>query len=282
MKRSLTRRDFLKVVGAGAAGAALLGGPACGSDSGGRPELNVILVIIDSLRKDHVGAYGNDWIRTPNLDALSKESLRFSQAYPDSLPTICARRAIHTGFRTFPFKDRLRAQKSAPVRGWLPIPEEQPTLAEILKGYGYLTLLVTDTYHQLLPPMNFHRGFEAFHFFRGQENDAFMDPSSISKEHLKPYLPIQPGEIRQYLANTQKRNTEEDWFAPKVFLKAKEFLRVATKEDDRPFFMVVDCYDPHEPWDAPKKYVSLYDPDGYEGLEPFNPRYGEDSYLTKR
>jgi hypothetical protein len=38
--------------------------------------LNVALVIIDSLRRDHVGAYGNGWIKTPNLDALAKEPKR--------------------------------------------------------------------------------------------------------------------------------------------------------------------------------------------------------------
>jgi hypothetical protein len=64
---------------------------------GGEAGTNVVLVIIDSLRRDHVGAYGNDWIKTPNLDALAKESLRFTRPYPESIPTLCARRAIHTG-----------------------------------------------------------------------------------------------------------------------------------------------------------------------------------------
>ncbi|HET6885425.1 MAG TPA: twin-arginine translocation signal domain-containing protein, partial [Rubrobacteraceae bacterium] len=68
MSRALTRRDFLKAVGAGAAGTALLAGAAYASGKG--PETNVVLVILDSLRKDHVGAYGNTWIETPNLDAL--------------------------------------------------------------------------------------------------------------------------------------------------------------------------------------------------------------------
>ena len=66
--------------------------------------MNVVVVIIDTLRKDQVGAYGNNWIKTPNLDALSKESLRFTQAYPESIPSIPARRAIHTGLRTWPFR----------------------------------------------------------------------------------------------------------------------------------------------------------------------------------
>ena len=80
-KEMLSRKGFLKTVGAGTAGAALLGAPAAlwGCESrdgkerkvgterrvgteqdGSRPGPNVILIIIDTLRKDHVGAYGND------------------------------------------------------------------------------------------------------------------------------------------------------------------------------------------------------------------------------
>ena len=80
-----TRKEFLK--GAAALGASLL---ATGCDitqrlpnlpgipPAGDRDTNVVLVIVDSLRKDHVGAYGNRWIETPNLDALAKESLRFT------------------------------------------------------------------------------------------------------------------------------------------------------------------------------------------------------------
>ncbi|MDQ3589544.1 MAG: sulfatase [Actinomycetota bacterium] len=292
MKRTLTRRDFLKVAGTGAAGTALLGGLGCGKGTGKMQVdrtnvnktnvegLNVILVIIDSLRKDHVGAYGNYQAKTPNLDAIARDGLRFARAYPDAMPTIPARRAIHTGMRTFPYKDRPEQQRSAPVYGWLPIPEEQRTLAEILQGHGHRTILVTDTYHEFMPPMNFQRGFGTFRGIRGQENDTLKDPSSVSEEEMEKYLQIQPDEIRQYLANTQDRNSEEDWFAPTVFLNAMELLESASKGG--PFFLVADCYDPHEPWDPPAEYVSLHDPDGYEGSEPFNPRYGEDSYLTER
>ena len=93
----------------GFASATLLGATGCGlterirnitiDPPGVKEGTNVVLIIIDSLRKDHVGAYGNDKIITPNLDALAKESLLFSRAYPESIPTICARRAIHTGLR---------------------------------------------------------------------------------------------------------------------------------------------------------------------------------------
>jgi arylsulfatase A-like enzyme len=280
VKRTLTRSNFLKVAGAGVAGAALLGGSGCGS--GGGLGLNVILVILDSLRKDHVGAYGNPWIKTPNLDALSKESLRFTRAYPESLPTICARRAIHTGFRTFPFKDRPREQAKAPVYGWLPIPREQATLAEILEAEGYQTALVTDTYHQFRPQMGFHRGFKVYHWIRGQEKDRYKPPSYVSEEEMRRrYLIHGEGlKARQYLANTRGRKSEEDFFAPQVFLRAIKLLKGASRR--QPFFLVVDAYDPHEPWDPPEKYTRLYDPDGYEDPEPFTTLYGKDNYLTER
>jgi arylsulfatase A-like enzyme len=235
--------------------------------------MNVILIILDSLRKDHVRAYGNDQIRTPTLDALAEEGLRFTRAYPEAMPTIPARQAIYTGLRSFPLE--------APAYGWTSIPEEQTTLAEILEAAGYQTMLVTDTYHQFW--MNFHRGFKVYRWVRGQERDPFKPPSSISEEEMRRrYLIFGEGKkARQYLANIQgRRKTEEDWFAPKVFLQAMELLEGARWRE--PFFLVVDCYDPHEPWDPPEKYISLYDPDGYEGKEPLNDNYGKDDYLTDR
>ncbi len=86
--RTLTRREFLTVSGVGVAGASLLAGCELRGllprppDKTPSADANVVLIILDSLRKDHVGAYGNDWIETPNLDALAGESLRFSQGLP--------------------------------------------------------------------------------------------------------------------------------------------------------------------------------------------------------
>jgi arylsulfatase A-like enzyme len=278
VKKTLTRRHFLKVAGAGMAGAVLIGGAGCA----GTPEMNVVLIIIDSLRKDHVGAYGNSWIKTPSLDAFARESLRFTRAYPESLPTICARRAIHTGFRTFPYKDRPSEQRHAPAYGWLPIPREQATLAETLEARGYQTMLVTDTYHQFRPPMDFNRGFDSCYWIRGQEKDHYRPILPASDEEIREryLLHGEALKARQYLANTRDRETEEDWFAPRVFLRATEFLEAASKRE--PFFLVVDNYDPHEPWDPPEKYTSLYYPEGYDGPEPFTSIYGRDDYLTER
>src|SRR5918993_2434094 len=270
-KRTLTRKAFLRAGGAGVAGVSLLGAAGCSASltedltylpeeylpSGG-PGMNVVLVILDSLRKDRVGAYGNDWIKTPTLDALAEESILFTRSYPEAMPTIPARRAIHTGMRTWPTRP--------PYFGWTPIPWRQNTLAEILEEEGYSTFFVTDTYVQF--QMNFGRGFNAYRKIRGQERDAYMDPSGVSEEEMRRrYIILGEGKkARQYLANVRGRKREEDWFAPKVFLGAIDMLEEAVRRTE-PFFLVADCYDPHEPWDPPEKYVGLYD-ESYEGKEP--------------
>ncbi|MBW1699833.1 MAG: sulfatase-like hydrolase/transferase [Deltaproteobacteria bacterium] len=108
--------------------------------------MNLILIIVDSLRADHVGVNGNHWIKTPNMDKLANNSVRFTKTYPESLPTIPVRRAIHTGKRCFPFRN-WKSFKQWPVPGWIPIPEEDVTLAEILQEKGYTTAFITDVYH---------------------------------------------------------------------------------------------------------------------------------------
>jgi arylsulfatase A-like enzyme len=250
-------------------------------------KMNVVLVIIDSLRKDHVGAYGMERaVETPSLDALAGESLRFTQAYPESIPSIPARRGIHTGMRSWPFRGgELINVNDDDVRlwGWEPIPEDQPTLAEILAERGYYNMFVTDTLHQFRPSYNFHRGFQVYDWIRGQERDLWKLRSKASSEKIAEVLIGGPSAdhakdiMLQYFANTMGREREEDWFAPKVFSKGMDYLRVP---EGQPFFLVVDAYDPHEPWDTPDEYISLYS-DDYDGPEPMIPSSGLSDWMTE-
>jgi arylsulfatase A-like enzyme len=294
-RQTLTRRQFLKVAGAGMAGASLLAG--CGR-TGLLPDLpdstpssdrntNVVLVIMDSFRKDHVGVYGNDRIKTPNLDALAKESLRFTRAYPESAPTICARRAIHTGLRTWPFKDWRRYKGiNVGLQGWQPIPNDQTTLAEMMRAAGYGTYFVTDNLQQYDASMNFHRGFDTFDFIRGQTTDPYRPMWTAPQEKVDEVLVRGfgigtggRGYFQQYFANTSYRRSEEDWFSPQVFTRASEVLEVLS--GGGPFFLTVDCYDPHAPWDPPEEYVNMYD-DDYDGPEPIAPADGSIEGFTER
>jgi arylsulfatase A-like enzyme len=132
--------------------------------------------------------------------------------------------------------------------------------------------------------MNFQRGFAVYDWIRGQERDRFRPTTRVSQEQVEKM--VLPGsdesmvdKVRQYLANTANRTSEEDYFAPRLFSMATQFLQTADK--GQPFFLMVDCFDPHEPWDPPGEYVSLYD-DSYEGPEPIVPNYSDANWIGER
>ncbi len=237
--------------------------------------MNVLAICADTFRADYLACYGNDRIDTPELDLLADGGIIFEQAYADGLPTLPARRIYFTGRRLFPRwqiiphkGDHLSFQP-----GWHAIPEEEVTIAEILSNAGVTCGFITDVYHYFKPTGNFHRGFQSWEFIRGQEADAYRSGSvntpalaewttdSLSDFELSS---LPPGQ-RQYLLNVSERRREEDYFAPKVMRKSARWLE--DNADNQPFFLWVDCFDPHEPWDPPLHYSQRYYSDYH------NPRF---------
>jgi len=228
---------------------------------------NVILVVFDSLRKDCIGAYGPaPWgpVHTPHFDALARESLMMTRMYPESLPTLPTRRALYTGRRVYPFHNADFHLKGDFVGapGWGPIPEEQPTLAELLSEAGYRTALVSDVYHMFKPSKNYWRGFDQWTFLRGQEKDPYRSGPRLTQEQLDYWLPRQLQNentvsfIQQCIMNIHDRTREEDYFAPRVLKAAAEWLE-QNQDADR-FFLTVESFDPHEPWLVPQHYRRMY------------------------
>jgi arylsulfatase A-like enzyme len=257
--------------------------------------MNVVLVVVDTLRKDCVGVYGRpEWwaVATPCLDAFAAASLTFTRAYPESLPTLPARRALYTGMRTYPFHGgdgRLKGD-FVPAPGWGPIPETQHTLAEILQAAGWRTALVSDLYHQFKPSKNFWRGFDQWTFIRGQEDDPYRsgpEPTPAEVDHwCPPELgmggPHRLAFARRCLRNMHDRAREEDWFNAQVFREAARWLE--QNRDAARFFLTVECFDPHEPWFVPRAYRERYDPgDGPEQVfSPYRSVRGLPSALLRR
>ena len=227
--------------------------------------MNIIIIIVDSLRQDHVGAYGNDWIRTPHLDAFAKESVRFTRCYPESMPTLQFRKAIHTGKRVFPYKGYKPPKGDlGPAPGWGPIPEGQETLSQLLAKHHYRSALITDCYHQF--KANFQQGFDTYDWIRGQEADRFRSGPVIPDNDLDKHINDRARDhqalrhfLRLCLQNSADRRTEEDYFVAKVFRSAADWL--SNNQDAERLFMVVDSFDPHEPWDPPVYYRKMYDPE---------------------
>jgi arylsulfatase A-like enzyme len=130
-----------------------------------------------------------------------------------------------------------------------------------------------------------HRGFDVFDFIRGQTTDNYKPiwtapQDKVAEALMKGNVPAMTGQMRQYFANVQHRQTEADWFSPMVFSRAAEYLELL--KEGGPFFLTVDSYDPHEPWDPPEKYVEMYDDRPYDLKEPFSVIYGPSSYLEPR
>jgi arylsulfatase A-like enzyme len=266
----MSRRELLAAGGAGAAGLTLLAAPGCSvgasqeaaSDYSPGAQPNILLVIIDSLRTDHVGAYGGHRARTPNLDAFARESLLFTRARPESMPTIPARRAIMTGRRSFPFRGWKPEPPLTLEPGWSSIPRNQITWDALLRRAGYFTAYSTDNPHILSVRYDrFRRGFDARPGFPGQmplrRHPEHKLGDRAVKRWVAPELRDQnAGRLREYLTVNLPRHSEDDFLPARVFRGGIDLLDRARAR--QPFALVVDCFDPHEPWDPPYRTLRRY------------------------
>ncbi len=242
---------------------------------GSRP--NMIVVMADTLRTAYVGCYGNERIRTPNIDAFAKRSALFTRVYPESLPTIPVRRAVFTGRRAYPFHDyRPVPWDIVYLPGWQPMDRGEDTVAENLANAGYHTGLVTDSVPYFAPGLNFQRGFWQWNYVRGMQQDRWASVHTVDDRDLEGYWwpggdPPLHSNLRYHVANTRGRLHERDSSTAQVFQWAIDFV-----EDNRraePFYLYVDSFAPHEPWEAPRRYYEMYaDPD-YDGPTVVHPQY---------
>jgi len=285
----LSRRQLLQAAGVAGAGAALplAAGCAIGDDNDGEPE-NVVVLIIDSLRPDFLGAYGSPRARTPNFDSLIARGLRFNRAFPEAMVTVPARRSIFTGQRIFPYRNFKPIADLGISPGWEPISNLDHTLMKALSDAGYRTIQVTDNPHtgftQTYRP--FRLAFDKFVSIEGRTGTR-NPTSTVSDAEVRRWLPkaLQENEryvegMKKNLANTGygKDDTESD--AARVFGEASNQLAAAARSGDK-FALVIDCFDPHEPWSPPKEYIDLYGDPEYEGPEIGTLDYGPSNYLSK-
>ena len=239
--------------------------------------MNLIVLMLDSFRQDHVGVYhqgrapfdGVPACRTPSLDAFARSCVVFDNAYPEGLPTIPVRTALMTGQQTLPF------------RPWQPLTPQDVSAAEILQREGYTCGIVSDCYHYRAPGMNFHRGFDAYRWIRGQEYDPYesgptrRDVDDYVNEH---YPEIWRNRVAQFLANTDDFQDEADWFPAQVVEQAVNWLKKNRRH--KKLFLWIDSFEPHEPWDPPARFDTYRDP-AYRGKRLIMPMGGKyESWAT--
>ena len=200
--------------------------------------MNVVVLQTDSLRTDYVGCYGSR-VKTPNLDRLAEQGVRFTQAYSENLPTLPTRRSWWTGMYHFHHA------------GWQPFTPEDYLLAEVLWDRGYKSALITDTYHMHKPVYNCGRGFDTTVFVRGQEYDPWiLDAPNALKTDDSLLHRLRGGEgresdetwrerINQYLRNQTAIKKEEDYCVARVTNEVINWLQRATlRQKDKLFLWI--------------------------------------------
>jgi arylsulfatase A-like enzyme len=287
----LTRRNLL--AGAAAAGltAALPGQASAAPDAlAAATGPNVVVIVIDSLRTDHVGAYGGRRAHTPTLDVFARESLRFTHARHEALPTVPVRKSLLIGRSGFPFRGWHPERGLPKVPGWEGIHRGERTFLDVLDGRGYLTGYVTDNPHVLRPAFAGLRGRpDVMTSVKGQIPGFRMRRLPVSRgrlrRHLAPELRgLDRGRVREYLGYNAAGRKESQYLAARVFQGGIDFLERAAFER-RPFGLVIDCFDVHEPWDPPDRYLAQYARvrrGGYRPVQPFATPFGRTADISGR
>ena len=244
---------------------------------------NVVVIIVDTLRADH--AFGKR-ARTPNIDALARQGLSFTRFYPEAMPTVPARRSILTRAARVPVprlaplpRPAGRARLGAD-RGRAHDLHERPAPCGLLDG-------VRDRQHvaRLLPalgplpaqlrPLRQARRPDRRHLRR--RVGARAAPLAAARDrgpgHARPGAPL-PRQ-RPLLATTRRSRSPRACSAT-----ARGCSRRRSRQ--RPFCLVVDTFEPHEPWTPPRHYIDMYGDPDYHGPEPARPYYAPVEPLPAR
>jgi arylsulfatase A-like enzyme len=235
---------------------------------GAKPS-KVVVLLLDSLNRHHLGAYGSGEFATPNLDRLAARSVRFDRHYAGSLPCMPARHDLLVGALDFLWRPW------GSIEVW-----EEPVTAPLRRD-GVVTMLVTDHPHLFeTGGENYHTDFFGWDYVRGHENDPWRtcpDPTWTGT----PALPVRPPHGRSHHRYDESRTwfrSEADYPGPRTMSAAAAWLRDEAPHHDR-WLLVVDEFDPHEPFDTPEPWASAYDPD-WNGPRMIWPPYAADAVAS--
>jgi arylsulfatase len=219
---------------------------------------NVIFMLADQLRADSVGCYGNAIVQTPNLDKLAAEGTRFDSAFAQHPQCVPSRSSILTG--RYPHANGAISNHCA-------MHEQEVTLPEYLRSAGWDTC-ATGKVHLFEQKTN--ASFTEQMLCEGQ-NSAATDPEVIYP-HYKKWIK-ENGYWDHFLRSYGHHATQEylDTFQCTVnCIPAEAYFDVwaadqavtwlENRSSESPFFLFVGFPNPHNPFEPPEPYASLYNP----------------------
>ena len=212
-----------------------------------------VVVLLDSLNRHMIGAYGGSEFSTPNIDRLSQRAVRFEKHFTGSLPCMPARHDILVGALDFLW------------RPWGSIEIWERPITYHLRRKDIPTMLFSDHPHLFeTGGENYHTDFFAWEYLRGHEGDPWKtreDPSWVGT----PALPAKASGHAPYDTSRTWFKEELDFPGPKTLNAAAEWLSDHGDAHDS-FLLFVDEFDPHEPFDTPAPWNEMYDPEWKDPL----------------
>lgn len=213
---------------------------------------NIVLIVADNLGYGDLGCYGQRRIKTPHIDRMAAEGMRFTQFYAGSSVCAPSRCVLMTGLHTG--HCRIRRNEKIPSRQTL-LPEDV-TIAEILKGGGYATALIGkwglgEEGSSGLPN---RQGFDYFFGYLNQVHAHNYYPDFLWRNQEKVLLPnvvVHPKTFAGYAPpELVGAATKRVQYAPDLFTKeALEFITRQSKT--QPFFLYLPYNYPHPNCEAP-------------------------------
>ncbi len=241
-----TRREFLKDASATATFAAL-GSAYAGAVTADRKP-NIVFVMADDLGWNELGCYGQEKIRTPNVDRMAAEGMRFTQYYAGSAvcaPSRCVLLTGKHGGHAYVRDNHGMGERDA-FAGQLPIPSDEMTMAEMLKREGYATGCFgkwgLGAPGSTGDPLK--HGFDRFYGYNCQSH----------AHNLYPRFLIDQDERVPLEGNTRGLTGEQ--YAPQRI--ADEMLRFVREHKDEPFFLYYPTVIPHLALQVPEEELATY------------------------
>ncbi|MCS3796000.1 arylsulfatase [Niastella sp. OAS944] len=210
---------------------------------------NIIFILADDMGYGDLGCYGQRLIQTPNLDAMAKQGLRFTQFYAGTAVCAPSRSSLLTGQHTG--HTPIRGNKGVEPEGQWPIPDSAITIAEVLKKGGYVT---GDFGKWGLGPVAstgdpIKQGFDKFYGYNCQSKAHNYFPDHLWENDTRVDFP------------GNKPPLFSDYSADLIQQKALSFIK---EQKDKPFFLFLSYTLPHAGLQAPKgdsllaKYKKLF------------------------
>ncbi|MCK5146095.1 arylsulfatase [bacterium] len=287
MSGAVNRRDFLKTAGAGAALAATSGWwTGCGL-SPQKP--NIIYILADDLGYGELGCYGQQKIKTPHIDRLAADGMRFTQHYsgsPVCAPSRCTLlTGLHTGHSYIRDNDEMNHRgdvwKDRSIEGQRPLLAGTTTVGTVLQKAGYKTACIgkwglggpTDGGHPNL------QGFDLFYGYLCQREAHNYYPDHLWRNKEKVMLDNEYLHPHEKLASDSDPNDAASYarykgndYAPD--LMEKEALDFIRSNIENPFFLYLPSPVPHVSIQVPAVALSEY-----HGKFDDKPYKGEKGYL---